>query len=225
MAQEMERRDENEATATERATAVKDRAAEQAGQVTATVKSQAAGLAEEAAQQGRVVVERAREQMLAQGRERAGEAARSLHGLTDELEALADGRPGDAPRVAGYVRSVAGRTGDVANRLETDGLDGLLTDVTRFARRRPAVFLLAAGAAGFVVGRAVRSGAMSASNGTSNGSHPSPYANGPGAAPGVSGRPEAARVAELSYDPRLSEDDPSATAPMDPLPSSAPEVR
>ena len=44
------------------------------------------------------------------------------------------------------------------SRLEDRGIEGVVDDVSRFARRRPGVFLLAAAGAGFVVGRFVRSG-------------------------------------------------------------------
>ena len=54
----------------------------------------------------------------------------------------------------GAERQVEG----LASRLEQRGPQGLMDDVTRFARRRPGVFLSGAVAAGFVVGRVVRAG-------------------------------------------------------------------
>jgi hypothetical protein len=48
-----------------------------------------------------------------------------------------------------------------ASALRQRGPDGVLADVRRFARRRPAMFLFAAGVTGFALGRAVRAGAMS----------------------------------------------------------------
>jgi hypothetical protein len=48
-----------------------------------------------------------------------------------------------------------------ASALRERGPDGILGDVRSFARRRPGMFLLAAGISGFAIGRAVRAGAMS----------------------------------------------------------------
>ena len=43
------------------------------------------------------------------------------------------------------------------------GPDGVIQDVRRFARRRPGMFLLAAGVTGFAIGRIVKAGGMSGS--------------------------------------------------------------
>jgi hypothetical protein len=44
----------------------------------------------------------------------------------------------------------------MAERLESGGLEGALSDLQTFARRRPGVFLLGAAATGFAVGRLLR---------------------------------------------------------------------
>ena len=59
--------------------------------------------------------------------------------------ALADGRPGDAGPLAGYLDEAHARVSSIADRLDEGGPQGLLDDVTAFARRRPIVFLAAAG--------------------------------------------------------------------------------
>jgi hypothetical protein len=59
---------------------------------------------------------------------------------------------GDSP-VRALVSDVADRTRKTADYLADRGPEGLLADVQDFARRRPVVFLAAAAAAGFVVGR------------------------------------------------------------------------
>ena len=60
---------------------------------------------------------------------------------------------GDTQRKLGVVRVVTARAGP----------DGVLQDVRRFARRRPGMFLLAAGVTGFAIGRVVKAGGMSGS--------------------------------------------------------------
>ena len=49
----------------------------------------------------------------------------------------------------------------LASRMEQGGAQGVVEDVTRFARRRPGAFLAGAAGVGFVVGRLVRAGAAS----------------------------------------------------------------
>jgi hypothetical protein len=91
--------------------------------------------------------------------------------IGDGINALAEGRPEDAGPVAGYARDAAARVGDMAQRLESRGYDGMVQDVSAFARRRPGVFLAGAGLLGFAVGRVIRSGGASgSSNGSSMGS-------------------------------------------------------
>ena len=78
--------------------------------------------------------------------------------LSDQVSALAEGRPDDAGPLAGYLDDAQVRVSSIADRLEQGGPQGLLDDVTAFARRRPIVFLAAAGAAGFLAGRLARAG-------------------------------------------------------------------
>ena len=156
-------------TVKERAANVREDAAEQAGEMATNVKDQAGAVAQVALDQGKQVVDRAREQLHEQGQQRANEAGQALHRVSDQLQALADGRPEEAGPVADYVRQASDRSRQVAARLEQGGVDGVVTDVTRFARRRPVLFLAMAGAAGFVVGRAVRSGVISESSHPSHG--------------------------------------------------------
>jgi hypothetical protein len=85
-------------------------------------------------------------------------AAESIAGLGEQLRALVDGRPEDAPVVRDYLQQGADRIGAFADRLQRDGLDGAVADVQRFARRRPGVFLLGALGVGLGVGRLLRSG-------------------------------------------------------------------
>jgi hypothetical protein len=60
---------------------------------------------------------------------------------------------------ADKLYEVADKVYGLADDVESGDLDieSIVTDVQRFARRRPAVFLLTAAVAGFGVGRVVRS--------------------------------------------------------------------
>jgi hypothetical protein len=159
--------------AAEHASELKDTAKERAGDVANTVKEQAGEVAHEAAHQGREVLERAKHGLHEQAQARTSELSQSLRRLGGEVQALADGRPDEAGPVAGYVRQAATKFNDVAERVDREGVDGILEDVAEFGRRKPAVFLAAAGVAGFVVGRMIRAGRdASNGNGGYNGATP-----------------------------------------------------
>jgi hypothetical protein len=78
--------------------------------------------------------------------------------LGDELGALAEGRPQEAGPLTDYAQQAASRVRDAARQLDERGFDAVVEDVAEFGRRRPGMFLAAAGIAGFAVGRMVRAG-------------------------------------------------------------------
>ena len=84
--------------------------------------------------------------------------------------ALAEGRPDDAGPAGDYVRQAGDKLQEVAQRLESGGLDGALSDLQGFARRRPGVFLLGAAATGFAVGRLLRGAQAANADGGGSGS-------------------------------------------------------
>ena len=149
-------------TATEGAKQVASEATRQAGQLTQEALESARGLVTEATGSLR--------EQAGQQTERVASGVRSL---SDQVRALAEGRPGEAGPAADYVRQAGEKLQEVADRLESGGIEGALSDLQGFARRRPGVFLLGAAAAGFAVGRLVR-GAQAAKaeggNGSSKGS-------------------------------------------------------
>ncbi len=145
------------ATAADEAKRVASTAADQARSVVQEVKEQASGL-----------VGQAQGELRQQADARSSDAAGSLRTLSDRLQALTDGRPDEAGPLNGYLDEARGRVAGLATRLDERGVDGVLSDVSRFAQRRPGLFLLAAAGAGFVAGRLVRSGAR-AVNGDGSG--------------------------------------------------------
>jgi hypothetical protein len=141
---------------------------DQASDVAQTAREQAHDVAHTARQETAQVVDRAKDAVGHEARQRTDELAKSVRRIGDGISALAEGRPEDAGPVAGYARDAAARVGDMAQRLESRGYDGMVQDVSAFARRRPGVFLAGAGLLGFAVGRVIRSGGAS---GSSNGSN------------------------------------------------------
>ena len=151
-------------TAKDQGSAVARLAAEGARDVTGTVRSQAMQVRDELATQGRTVVEETRNKLQEQTQAQARRAGDGIARLASEAQALAAGRPEEAETIRDYVAQSADRLLEVADRLygladdvESRGIDGVLSDLQRFARRRPGVFLVGAAVAGFGVGRAVRS--------------------------------------------------------------------
>jgi hypothetical protein len=76
--------------------------------------------------------------------------------LNRQTQALAQGRVDEAGSLVDYVREGADRLGEFAERIHTGGLDGVVSDLKRFGRMRPVVFLAGSGLAGLAVGRLVR---------------------------------------------------------------------
>jgi hypothetical protein len=150
-------------TAAEHSAELRGAVAGEAGVVAHTAKEQAGEVARSARDETREVVDRTKHAVEQEARARTDELARSVRRIGDGMQALAEGRPEDAGPVAGYARNAAGRVNDVAQQLEARGYDGLVEDVSAFARRRPGIFLAGAGLLGFAAGRMLRSGGMSSS--------------------------------------------------------------
>jgi hypothetical protein len=131
-------------------------AAEQAKGVAETAREQAAEVGHEVGAQAQRVVEEAKDKLREQGEQQSAQIASALRGFSDQAQALAEGRPQDAGALGGYAEQAAGKVAEVADRVEARGIEGALDDLKTFARRRPGVFLLGAGIAGFAAGRLLR---------------------------------------------------------------------
>jgi hypothetical protein len=124
--------------------------------VTAETKQQAGRLVDEAQDQFLELLDRSQSELTERASEQTDKAAAGLRGLSEQLGALVDGRPDDAGDVVGYLRQAADQAERYAGRLDRDGFSGVASDLSRFARRRPGVFLLGAVVAGFAAGRMVK---------------------------------------------------------------------
>jgi hypothetical protein len=136
---------------------VAESAQEQAATVAHDAGDQARHVMAEAKTQTRAVAADAREQLREQAEAQTARVAETMRRISGEFHALAAGRPEEAGAVRDYLDEACGRLEHFAGRVESQGFEGIVDDVQRFARRRPGAFLVAAGAAGFLAGRMFRS--------------------------------------------------------------------
>lgn len=144
---------------------VSDTARQAVGDVKQEAGRQARAVGTEVSDQARQLVDTTRAELKDQAAARTERLAGGLRSLSDQVRALAEGRPSEA----GQLRDLAGeaqeRLQGFASRLDEGGIDGLLSDVGRFARRRPLIFLVGCAGAGFVIARVVRTTRAVSGNG------------------------------------------------------------
>jgi len=145
-------------------------ATEGARQVASEATRQAGELTSEALASARNLVGEASGSLREQAGQQTERAASGLRSLSDQVRALAEGRPDEAGAAGDYARQAGEKLQQVADRLESGGIEGALSDLQTFARRRPGTFLLGAAAAGFAVGRLVRGAQAANQDGGGNGS-------------------------------------------------------
>lgn len=143
-------------TAKDEAASVAASAAEQARELATEAKEQAKTVVVSATDGARNMVDHTVGELRTQADEQARRMAESVRSTSEQLRALSEGNPDGAGPIGDYVRDGAERLARLAERLESRGWDGVLSDVGRFARRRPGVFLAGAMTAGFFVGRFLR---------------------------------------------------------------------
>ena len=145
------------AAAQEQAKEVAGTAAEAARGVAAEAGQQARQVAGEASRQARGLADQAREQARQQADSQTQRAADNLQTLSQQFRALAEGRQEQSGEARKYLEWFADRAGEMAQQLETRGLDGIVQDIKGFARRRPGLFLAGSAATGFLASRIAKS--------------------------------------------------------------------
>lgn len=140
----------------QRATRTATLAKEAAGSIGDTVAGSAGRMGEEARLQARHVFEDATTQLRSRIDTEVENVASSIDEAAAQLRALAEGRPEEAGTARSYVERGAAQLDGMARRVRSDGIDGIVLDVERFARRRPGTFLVLSGLAGMAAARLVR---------------------------------------------------------------------
>lgn len=147
-------------TAKEQTGQVAGSAKEQAANVAGTAKEQAVDVAHGAADQARNLLEELRTNVRDQVGTQRDKLSQTLDQYATELRQMAERSDSDGPATEA-VRQIATKLQDMRSYLEGGG--DVVTDVRRFARRRPGTFLLACAAAGVLAGRATRGAAAARS--------------------------------------------------------------
>jgi hypothetical protein len=159
--------------ASSEASEVASTAVEGAREVAGEVSAQAKAVATQARQQLDGLFAQSRDELRQQAERRGSQAASQLKTLSQQVTALADGRPQEAGPLVNYLDDAQSQIQRLASRLEEGGPQGVLDDVTSFARRRPGLFLAGAVGAGFLIGRVARAAAANQQDGGQSNGDPS----------------------------------------------------
>ena len=130
-------------------------AGEAAQSVASTAKDEGRAVAETAKTETARLASEARTVLRKQGDEQSRRLAERVRDVGNQLDGL--GR-GEAPSgsVASVIGDVAARANQFADRIDSGGIDSVTSDVKRFARQRPGLFLIGAFGLGVVAGRTLR---------------------------------------------------------------------
>jgi ElaB/YqjD/DUF883 family membrane-anchored ribosome-binding protein len=139
-------------SAAEKAGELKEVALERGGDVAAVAKDELARLAQEARSEVQSLWSNASEQLRGQAATGQQQLSELLHSLAGELGEMASKSENTGPLTA-LARQAAAKGGEWSHWLANSEPTDVLTQVRRFARRRPFVFLASAAVAGVVVGR------------------------------------------------------------------------
>jgi hypothetical protein len=134
-------------------------AADRAKEMTSEAAEQSRAVASEARTQVQHLVSETRSELQQQADAKVQQMAGGLRNVSGSITALLDGRPDEAQALQGYLQQARTRMDRMADRVEQGGPQGVVDDLSSFARRRPGAFLLAAGVGGFAIGHLARAGA------------------------------------------------------------------
>lgn len=155
------------ATTKDQAANVAGNAGQAAQDVAGTAKDQAANVAAEVKTQARDLLGETREQISSQADVQTRRLAQTVRSVADELTGLASGRNEHPGPITDLTSQLADRAHGAASHLEGSSPEQLLEDLRRFARQRTGLFMLGAGAAGFLTARLAKAASANKDDGPS----------------------------------------------------------
>ncbi|WEG10544.1 hypothetical protein PU630_08400 [Microbacterium horticulturae] len=148
-------------SAGDEAAAVKDAATGAAQDVMHTAQGEGAAVAREAKSQVKDLYAQTRDELRTQAAQQQDRIAGGMQSVADELGSMAQ-RSEDGGMATDLVQRASQRLDHAAGWLSAREPTDVITEVKRFARRRPGVFIAVAAVAGIVAGRLTRALAQSA---------------------------------------------------------------
>lgn len=136
--------------------ATTEAAKEEASQLGDEVRQEAGRVTEEAKHQGRVLMDETQTRVREEADRQTERTASGLRSMSGELRSMADNSDQPQSNVATWVRRGAEEIDSFANRLDRDGVDGVIRDVSDFARRNPTTFLVTTFGLGLLAGRVMK---------------------------------------------------------------------
>ncbi|CQR60270.1 hypothetical protein [Streptomyces leeuwenhoekii] len=160
-----------------------------ASQLTGTAGEQARAVVGEARQQAGTAIGDLRGRAMGEAEEQTKRAAGTLRQWANDLSDLARRADSDSP-ARSLVTQAADKGHWAADYLDEQGVEGMVSDLRGFARRRPGAFLGGALVAGLVVGRLAKAaGSASRSDGAGEGQTAVTAGRGPVETPASSALP------------------------------------
>lgn len=150
-------------TAKAEAGALTDTARDRAGGVVDTAKGETKDVAREVKSQARSLYAQTTRELRDQAGTQQQRVASGLRSVSDELDEMASNSQ-NGGLASEFVRQASQRAAGAASWLGDRDPAGVVDEVKRFARRRPAVFIAGAAIAGIVVGRLTRALASEAAS-------------------------------------------------------------
>ena len=133
-----------------------ERAKEEASRVGDAVQREAGQVVDEAKAQTQQILTEAKSRLREEAKRQSGRTAQNLKGLATDVHTMVDSAESSQSPMASWMKMGADGIDSLADRLDTDGIEGLMRDVGDFARRNPTTFLVGAFSAGFLAGRVVK---------------------------------------------------------------------
>ncbi|MBI5159930.1 MAG: hypothetical protein HY996_00675 [Micrococcales bacterium] len=147
--------DAGQGSATGTASAVAGEAQDAAKHVAGTAKDEAAGVVQEAKSRTRDLYHQTTAELRDQAGTQQQRVAEGLRTVGQQLGSMADS--GDQGVASDVVRQASQRVGAAAQWLESRDPGSLLSELRRFASRRPGTFIAVAAVGGVVAGRLTKS--------------------------------------------------------------------